>query len=86
MSQPLKSSSIRVQEFLASHGHNFTVTELADSTRTAKDAANAIGCIESQIAKFLIFKDSNTEKAVLIIASGSNQVSVKKVEAAIRAC
>ena len=64
MSQPLKSSSIRVQEFLASHGHNFTVTELADSTRTAKDAANA----------------------VLIIASGSNQVSVKKVEAAIRAC
>ncbi|QUI71293.1 YbaK/EbsC family protein [Pseudoalteromonas sp. M8] len=83
MSQPLKSLSIRVQEFLASHGHNFTVTELADSTRTAKDAANAIGCTESQIAKSLIFKDSNTEKAVLIIASGSNQVSVKKVEAAI---
>ncbi|WP_245008162.1 hypothetical protein [Pseudoalteromonas piscicida] len=37
MSQSLKPSSIRVQEFLASHGHNFTVTELADSTRTAKD-------------------------------------------------
>ncbi len=68
---------------LASRGHNFTVTELADSTRTAKDAANAIGCTESQIAKSLIFKNSNTEKAVLIIASGSNQVSVKKLEAAI---
>ena len=55
---------------------------MPDSTRTAKDAAKAIGCTVSQIAKSLIFKESQTGDAVLVVASGTNMVSSEKVEQA----
>ena len=82
MSNQLKASAMRVQEFLSRHGHEFVVKELPSSTRTAIDAANAIGCSVGQIAKSLIFKDNNTDSPILIVASGTNRVSTDKVEKA----
>ena len=75
----MKKSAVAVQDALDRHGITSRVVELPASTRTAKDAAEAIGCDVAQIAKSIIFrlKDSNT--AVLVIASGSNRIDEKIV-------
>jgi prolyl-tRNA editing enzyme YbaK/EbsC (Cys-tRNA(Pro) deacylase) len=78
----LKSSAQRVQDFLAAHQSGCLVRELPGSTRTARDAAEAIGCEVAQIAKSLIFKDEDSGNPILIIASGINRVSVPKVQEA----
>lgn len=78
----LKSSAQRVQDFLAAHQSGCLVKELPGSTRTARDAAEAIGCEVAQIAKSLIFKDEDSGNPILIIASGINRVSVPKVQEA----
>ena len=44
MSQELSRNSRRIQELLEAHGTNFEVRELPSSTRTAVEAANAVGC------------------------------------------
>ncbi|WP_448547495.1 YbaK/EbsC family protein [Thalassotalea fusca] len=81
MSNDLKTSSQKVQAFLNQHGQEFNVQQMPDSTRTAVDAANAIGCTVDQIAKSLIFKNQASGEAVLIVASGTNMVCMDKVKA-----
>ena len=51
-------------------------------TRTAQDAAAAVGCAVGQIVKSLIFKTASGDP-LLVIASGSNRVDERKVEALI---
>lgn len=46
---PLSRSARRVQDALAARGFSFHVIELPDSTRTARGAAEAIGCTAAQI-------------------------------------
>ena len=41
-----------------------------ETTKTAADAAAAIGCTVSQIAKSIIFRAETSGRAVLVIASG----------------
>ena len=77
----LLKSAARVQDFLHKNGYSFTVKELQKSTRTAQDAADAIGCEVAQIAKSLIFKKAGSEELILVIASGSNTVSLEKIKA-----
>lgn len=64
----------------AALGPGFTVVEFDESTHTAQEAADAIGCQLAQIAKSIIFR-SASGKAVLVIASGTNRVDEKKVKA-----
>lgn len=78
----LKPSAQRVQDFLAAHRSDYLVKQLPGSTRTAIDAAEAIGCEVAQIAKSLIFRDEDSGNPVLIITSGTNRVSLTKVEEA----
>src|SRR5690606_11880215 len=54
--------------------------EFPESTRTAQEAADAIGCTVGQIAKSLIFKGKTSQKPILIITSGANRVNEKKVK------
>ena len=68
-------SALKVQSVL---GERFQVLEFDASTRTAADAAAAIGCEVAQIAKSLIFRGANSGGAVLIIASGVDRVDEKK--------
>ena len=82
MNQQLTSSASRVQNFLIENGFSCTVKELPDSTRTAQEAAQAIGCDVAQIAKSLIFMDQASGDPILVIASGANQVDLKKIERA----
>jgi Cys-tRNA(Pro) deacylase len=54
---------------------------LPSSTRSAQEAAQAIGCSLGQIAKSLIFQTSGNERAVLVIASGKNRVDENRMAA-----
>lgn len=80
MSQQLTKSAQSVQNALANRGLECEVKELAASTRTAQEAASAIGCAVSQIVKSLIFKTKQTHKPILILASGTNRVDEKLIE------
>ena len=69
----------KVQRALDGYGLSLQVVELPDSTRTAADAAAAIGTTVAQIAKSLIFRTLETDRPVLVIASGVNRVDEKLV-------
>jgi prolyl-tRNA editing enzyme YbaK/EbsC (Cys-tRNA(Pro) deacylase) len=76
----LKPSAQRVQEELRGRGFDNQVVELPDSTRTAAEAAAAVGCTVGQIAKSLIFIGKQTGQGILVIASGANRVDEKAVQ------
>lgn len=80
MSINLKPSAEKVQRVLNEFGLDLNVMELSDSTRTAEEAANTIGCTVSQIAKSLIFKGKSSQQAILVIASGTNRVNEKAIK------
>ncbi|NGP87104.1 YbaK/EbsC family protein [Fodinibius halophilus] len=83
MSKQLSKNAQKIQTFLNKHGFDFEVIELPDSTRTANDAAQAIGCSVPQIAKSLIFKTKDTEEPILTIVSGSNRLDLTKAKSAL---
>ncbi|MGD2163574.1 MAG: YbaK/EbsC family protein, partial [Anaerolineales bacterium] len=76
----LSTSAQRVQAALDRKGVRLEVVELPASTRTAKEAAQAVGCEVGQIAKSLVFRSEASGKPVLVIASGSNRVDERLVE------
>jgi prolyl-tRNA editing enzyme YbaK/EbsC (Cys-tRNA(Pro) deacylase) len=80
MSSNLKKSAEKVQSVLNEFGFELNVIELSDSTRTAQEAANTIGCTISQIAKSLIFQGKTSKNPVLIIASGTNRINEKAIK------
>ena len=79
----LSPSAQKVQNALNAIGLTLQVVELPASTRTAAEAAAAIGCTVAQIAKSLVFKTKETHRPVLVIASGTNRVNEKAVGALI---
>jgi prolyl-tRNA editing enzyme YbaK/EbsC (Cys-tRNA(Pro) deacylase) len=79
MSEPLSESAQKVQDALSRHGVTCQVMELPGSTRTAQEAAQAIGCRVEQIAKSLVFRGKTTNRPVLVVASGVNRVNEKKL-------
>ena len=76
----LSKNAKQVQSALAGFGLDLVVVEFPDSTRTAQDAANAIGCQVEQIVKSLVFQRQPSGKAVLIAASGGNRVNEKRIK------
>ena len=74
------SSHPQALRVAAALGPSFTVVEFDESTHTAQDAADAIGCDLAQIAKSILFR-SASGKPVLVIASGTNRVDETKVKA-----
>lgn len=60
-------------------GLSLQVVELPQTTRTSAEAAAAIGCRVEQIAKSLVFRGRQSQKPVLVIASGVNRVNEKRV-------
>ena len=77
--QMLGKSAQTIQTALSDKGFEFEVVELPSSTRTAQDAAHTIGCDVGQIVKSLIFKTRESERPVLVLASGSNRVDEEKI-------
>ena len=75
-----KTSSIeRVRAALSASGLALEAVELDASTRTAQEAADAIGCIVSQIVKSLVFRGKESDEAILVLASGTNRVDEKRM-------
>ena len=75
------SSAEKIQEFLKENNVETKVLVFSESTRTSQDAANQAGCELARIAKSIVFKTG--EEPVLVITSGPNKVSQKKLEALI---
>ncbi len=76
---PLAKSAQSIQDFLTKNGINTRVIEFPAGTRTAQDAATAIGCNIAQIVKSLIFCTRTTKRPILVLASGSNRVNETKI-------
>ena len=74
----LSKNSKIVQDYLARFNLNLEVIEMPGTTRTAEDAAKAIGCEVGQIVKSLIFK--NSDFPILCLVSGKNQLNVSKFQ------
>lgn len=80
MTTPLSSSALKVQQALEAKGFTLQVVELPASTRTAVEAAQAVGCQVGQIVKSLIFKAKRSERPILVVASGANRVNERLIE------
>ncbi|MEN1987700.1 YbaK/EbsC family protein [Paenibacillus hubeiensis] len=79
MTSQLKDSAQQVQNKLIELGYANKVIELPDSTRTAQEAADTIGCEVAHIAKSIIFRLKNNDKPLLVIASGVNRINEKQI-------
>ncbi len=77
----LSPSAQKVQDALDAFGIQLKVLELPASTRSAVEAAQAIGCSVGQIAKSLIFRGAHSGQPVLVITSGANRVDEKRIAA-----
>ena len=69
----------RVQERLRERGLEVSVQVLPDSTRTAGEAAAAVGCDVGQIVKSLVFVAGG--KPVVALVSGANRLDEKRLAA-----
>lgn len=76
----LHRNNVRVLDAAARLGLDLRVTRFPAGTRTAQDAADAIGCDVGAIVKSLVL-DSD-DGPFMVLTSGANRVSYGKVEVA----
>ena len=77
------SATDRVAAALAAAGIEPELREFPQGTRTAADAAAAIGCQVGQICKSLVFRIGPDGAPLLVITSGSNRVDEARVGALV---
>lgn len=71
----------RVRAALLAAEHPDTIVAFPAGTRTAADAAAAIGCEVAQIAKSIVFRAG--DRAAVVVISGALRVDQAKAEAAL---
>ena len=82
------SSIERVRAALLAAGHADTIEAFPEGTRSAAEAAAAVGCAVAQIAKSIVFRgvsdpaDPSRDRVVLVVASGANRVNPAKAACA----
>lgn len=74
----LHRNNVRAVDAAREHGLELNITRFPAGTRTAQDAAAAIGCDVGAIVKALVL-DSD-EGPFMVLTSGANRVSYGKVE------
>lgn len=79
MVDELSRSTRRFVEIVNRMGIDLEVVELPSSTRTAVDAAAAIGCSVAQIVKSLLFRTVAGKEPLMVIASGVNRVNESRI-------
>jgi len=79
--QRRKGGVERVREALAAGGLSAEVREMPASTRTAPDAAAAVGCTVAQIVKSLVFRGATSGRPLLALVSGKNRADEAKLAA-----
>jgi prolyl-tRNA editing enzyme YbaK/EbsC (Cys-tRNA(Pro) deacylase) len=75
----LSPTAARVQAQLIEAGFDCKVNEFSESTRTAQEAADRVGCALGQIVKSLIFRGQQSGKPILVLTSGANRVDEKRL-------
>jgi len=75
-----KSSVDRVREALLAAGQPDTIRTFPEGTRSAVEAAEAVGCDVAQIVKSMVFRAG--EAPVLVLISGVNRVDLARASAA----
>jgi prolyl-tRNA editing enzyme YbaK/EbsC (Cys-tRNA(Pro) deacylase) len=75
----LPASAKKVQDAARARGLTIAVREMAESTRTAEEAAAACGVTVGQIVKSLVFLGSESGRPYLLLVSGTNRVNEKDV-------
>ncbi len=81
MDRACSASVERVKEHLRSLGLHVAVVQTPQTTRTAAEAAQTLGCTVEQIVKSLVFRGAETGKAYLVVASGANRVDEGRLAA-----
>lgn len=76
----MSKSLARVAAALKDAGIDTEIREMGD-TRTAADAAAAVGCEVDQIAKSIIFRGEESGHVVLFLTAGGNRVDAGKATA-----
>ena len=76
----LHPNTLRVIDAAREAGLEITTRKFPEGTKTAADAAVAIGVVVGQIVKSLVFGVDN--EIVMALVSGSNQLDEKKLAAA----
>lgn len=77
----LPPATLRVQDAARALGLEIAAREMADSTRTAEDAAAACGVTVGQIVKSLVFLGAQSGRPYLLLVSGTNRVNEAGVAA-----
>ena len=72
-----------VREALAEAGVEIEARSFPEGTRTAEQAAAAVGVEVGQIVKSLVFARPESGRPLLVLASGANRVDEAKVGATI---
>jgi prolyl-tRNA editing enzyme YbaK/EbsC (Cys-tRNA(Pro) deacylase) len=75
----LPESARRVALLLRERGHEKPVVMLPETGKTSAEAAAGLGCSVAQIAKSILFRRSDDDAPVLVVASGVNRVDEEKV-------
>lgn len=73
----------RVRAVLAAAGVGGSIVALPDAARTARAAAEAIGCDVAQIANSLVFRGETSGAPLLVLTSGANRVDTARVAAIV---
>lgn len=81
VSASLHANARRVEAALRERGSSAEVIQVPDSTRTAVEAAAALGTSVAQIVKSLVFVAG--DQPVVVLTSGSERVSTDKVRAIV---
>jgi prolyl-tRNA editing enzyme YbaK/EbsC (Cys-tRNA(Pro) deacylase) len=80
----LASPSVqRVERALRDAGIQSPIVELPGSARTAKLAAQFLGCDVAQIANSLVFRAVSSNTPVLVMSSGAKRVDMPKLAAVV---
>jgi prolyl-tRNA editing enzyme YbaK/EbsC (Cys-tRNA(Pro) deacylase) len=79
----LPRSARRVRDALIALELDADIHRLANSTRTAPEAAAAVGCELGAIVKSLVFRGIESHAPVLALVSGDNRADEHLIEAAI---
>jgi prolyl-tRNA editing enzyme YbaK/EbsC (Cys-tRNA(Pro) deacylase) len=83
MNAKRKPSAQKVQEALNAHNLACEVVQMKDTTRSAADAARAVGCEVGQIVKSLVFEGKISHQPILVATSGANRVNEEAVQQSV---
>lgn len=72
--QTSNSNVQAVQNALNTFNLGLTIRVLPDTTRTAQEAADALGCTINQIAKSIVFEGRESANPYLVIACGGKRI------------